>query len=295
MSAERPQTSVASARPSTVSAVIPTLNEAQNIGWVIGRLPACVDEVIVVDGRSTDGTIAAALRVRPDARIVREPAPGKGVALRAGFAQAQGDIIVMLDADGSMEPGEIVRYVAMLEAGYDLVKGSRFLPGGGTTDISRVRSLGNFALLVLANRIYGCAFTELCYGFMAFRRSALGRLSLTADGFEIEAQIVAHAIRAGLCVAEVPSFEAVRRSGTSNLRTFRDGTRILRGLVTERIYAWPPQEADAPRRRSLYGRRRQRATLDPAPALVAGRPPAPRAELDFEPTPDWRAPSVPGS
>ncbi len=226
-------------RERVVSAVIPALNEERNIGWVLSRLPDCVDEVLVVDGRSRDDTVGVALRTRPDARIVLEPTPGKGAALRSGFARARGDLIVMLDADGSMEPAEIVRYVALLDEGYELVKGSRFLPAGGTTDISRVRSWGNLALLALANRLYGCAFTELCYGFMGLRRSTLRRLALAADGFEIEAEIVTKALRAGLRIAEVPSFEAQRRSGASNLRTFRDGIRVLRQLVAVRVGARP--------------------------------------------------------
>src|SRR5438270_1440191 len=90
--------------PPTVSVVIPTLNEQRNIAWVLERLPRIVDEVIVVDGRSTDDTIFAALSTRPDARIVQERTPGKGAALRAGFEAASGDVIVMLDADGSMHP-----------------------------------------------------------------------------------------------------------------------------------------------------------------------------------------------
>jgi glycosyltransferase involved in cell wall biosynthesis len=243
--------SAAPGRHRTVSAVIPALNEERNIGWVLSRLPDCVDEVLVVDGRSTDDTIGMALRARPDAQIVRESTPGKGAALRSGFARAQGDLIVMLDADGSMEPAEIVRYAAMLDEGYELVKGSRFLPAGGTTDISRLRSWGNLALLALANGLYSCAFTELCYGFMGLRRSALRRLDLTADGFEIEAEIVTKALRAGLRIAEVPSFEAERRSGASHLRTFRDGSRVLRQLVTVRLRARPsyveqPEEELAP-------------------------------------------------
>src|SRR5882757_7984203 len=99
-------------RPSAVvSAVIPTLNEAKNIAWVLERIPDCVDELIIVDGCSTDDTIAVALQARPDARIVLESTPGKGSAIRAGFAEAHGDLIVMLDADGSMDPSEICRYL----------------------------------------------------------------------------------------------------------------------------------------------------------------------------------------
>jgi glycosyltransferase involved in cell wall biosynthesis len=230
---------------SSVTAVIPTLNEARNIQWVLNRLPGCTDELIIVDGRSTDDTVAVVREARPDARIVLEHRPGKGAALRAGFAQARGDLIVMLDADGSMDPGEICRYLHPLEHSYDLVKGSRFLKLGGTTDISRVRALGNFALLTMVNHLYDCRFTELCYGFMAFRREVLDRLRLDATGFEIETQIVVHALRAGLKIGEVPSFEAERRFGESNLRATRDGARVLRSLLAARLARWPE---DAPAR-----------------------------------------------
>jgi hypothetical protein len=217
----------------TVSVVIPTLDEERNIAWVLERLPP-VQEVIVVDGRSIDRTVEVARATWPGVRIVNERTPGKGAALRAGFSAAQGDVIVMMDADGSMHPAELTRYVALVAAGYDLVKGSRFLAGGGTADISRLRAAGNLALLGFANWLFYCEFTELCYGFMALRRTAVPQLRLTADGFEIEAQIVASALRQGLRVAEVPSFEAARRSGVSNLRTFRDGSRVLRELVRAR-------------------------------------------------------------
>lgn len=221
----------------TISVVIPTRNEARNIAWVLERMEPIVDELIIVDGLSTDGTVEIARSIRPDVVVVHHPIAGKGEAVRAGFAVATGDLVVMLDADGSMDPGEIQRFVEQLAAGHDFVKGSRFLPGGGTTDMTLLRRLGNAALVRLANVLMGTCYTELCYGFMAFRRSRLQELELTSSGFEIETELVLKCQRAGLAIAEVPSFESPRRHGTSNLSTFRDGWRVLRTLLRERFAA----------------------------------------------------------
>lgn len=218
-----------------VSLVIPALNEAQNIGWVLERVPALVDEVILVDGDSTDDTIAVSRRIRPNIRVIGQDRPGKGAALRAGFGAAYGDVIVMIDADRSMDPHEIERFVALIDDGYDLVKGSRFMHGGGTDDMERIRQLGNGALNGLVNVLFGAHFTDLCYGYAALRRSRLDDLALTADGFEIETEIVVRALRVGLRIAEVPSFEAPRAHGESNLHTWRDGRRVLRTLLHHRV------------------------------------------------------------
>jgi glycosyltransferase involved in cell wall biosynthesis len=217
----------------TVSVVIPTLNEAANIGWVLGRLPRIVDEVIVVDGLSTDGTVVAARAARPDVIVVTSARRGKGAALQAGFAAARGTFIVMLDADCSMDPAEIDRFVALLGRGVDLVKGSRFLPGAGTADITPLRRWGNGTLLAFVNHLYGVGFTDLCYGFIAFRRAALDALRIDAVGFEIETQIAVHAVCAGMRIEEVPSFEAERREGVSKLHPWRDGTRVLWTITRE--------------------------------------------------------------
>jgi glycosyltransferase involved in cell wall biosynthesis len=226
-----------------VSVVIPTKNEARNIGWVLERLPAFVSEVILVDA-STDDTVAAARATRPDVRIVHQERPGKGAALRAGFAAASGEFVVMLDADGSMDPAEIGLYIDRLRSDCDFVKGSRFVLGGGTRDMGFVRRAGNAALRSLVNVLYGRDFTDLCYGFCAFRRSGLRSLVLTADGFEIETEIIVRAVKARLRIDEVPSFEAPRRHGDSHLNTWRDGRRVLQTLLRERFAPDHPTEPE---------------------------------------------------
>jgi glycosyltransferase involved in cell wall biosynthesis len=230
---EPPQSGPASL---SISVVIPTKNEARNIAWVLARIEPIVDELIIVDGLSTDGTVEIVKALRPDAVVILHAIPGKGEAVRAGFAAATGDLVVMLDADGSMDPGEIQGFVEQLAAGHDVVKGSRFLPGGGTTDMTLLRRLGNQVFVRLSNALMGTRHTDLCYGYMAFRRSRLQQLRLTSSGFEIETELVRKSQRAGLASVELPSFESARRFGTSNLNTFRDGWRVLRLIGRYRFF-----------------------------------------------------------
>src|SRR5690348_18068444 len=165
-----------------VSVVIPALNEARNLPYVFDRLPAGIFEVILVDGASTDGTVEVARSLRPDVRVVQQTRRGKGNALACGFAACRGDIIVMIDADGSTDPREIPAFVAALLAGADYAKGSRFIEGGGSTDITRIRRAGNFGLNLLTNALNGTRFSDLCYGYNAFWRHCLPALSLDAHG-----------------------------------------------------------------------------------------------------------------
>ncbi|MEY2513521.1 MAG: hypothetical protein QOJ89_879 [bacterium] len=225
---------------STISVVIPAMNEERNIAWVLERLPAGIDEVILVDGDSVDATVEVSRAARPDIRVIGQEEPGKGAALRAGFACARGDIIVMIDADCSMDPAEIGRFLEPLRDGYDLVKGSRFAEGGGTTDMGRVRRCGNALLRGLTNILFGTRFTDLCYGYMAFRRNKLETLGLEANGFEIETEIVVRAVTSGLRVCEVASFEMPRAHGQSNLNAWRDGKRVLRVMLRHRLARRPP-------------------------------------------------------
>lgn len=232
----------------TVTAVVPTLNEAENLRWLLPRLSA-VDEVVVVDGASSDGTLDVVRRLRPDAVVIEQPPAGKGAAMRAGFHAATGDVIVSIDADGSMDPTEIDAFVALICCGFDVVKGSRYCVGGGSDDLTRIRRAGNLWLTRLANVLYGVRWTDLCYGYIALRRSVVDRLALRADGFEIETELCVNAITAGLRIAEVPSHEYDRRSGCSKLNAGRDGLRVLRTMLLGRRV--PPRPVPARRRTAL--------------------------------------------
>jgi len=235
----------------TLTVVIPTLNEVENIEPVLRQLSR-FDDVLLVDGMSTDGTVEVARQVRPDVRVLQRVPRGKGDALRAGFAAARGDVVVIMDADGSMDPGEVDVFMAMMAVGFDLVKGSRMACGGGSHDLTTIRLLGNAALCKLANVLFKTHWTDLCYGYLAFRRECLPKMALTATGFEIESQILGHAALAGLRIAEIPSVELPRIAGDSHLDARRDGTRILRAMLAARFA--PRARRSAVALRPLSGR-----------------------------------------
>lgn len=221
--------------------MIPTLNEAPNLPYVLPRLPCGIHEVIVVDGGSTDGTVAVARTLRPDVRIVTQVGHGKGDAMALGFAACSGDIVVTLDADGSTDPAEIPRFVAALSNGADFVKGSRFAQGGGSSDITRLRRVGNRILSGLVNSFYGTSYSDLCYGYNAFWKRCLPYLRVDCRGFEVETLINVRIAKAGLVVHEVPSYERNRISGASNLHVMRDGIRVLTTIGAERMAAARPR------------------------------------------------------
>ncbi|WP_018334301.1 glycosyltransferase family 2 protein [Actinomycetospora chiangmaiensis] len=233
----------------TLSVIVPARNEARNLEIVLPYLPADA-EIVLVDGHSTDDTVAVVRRLRPDAVVLTQTRRGKGNALACGFAAATGDVIVMFDADGSADPHEIPAFVAALVAGADVAKGTRFARVGdaeaGSEDITLLRNLGNAGLNGLANLALRTRYSDLCYGYNAFWRDVLEVLDLPAldlagpadrmvwgDGFEIETLLTCRFSLAGLEITEVASIERERIHGVSNLRTFADGLRVLRTLGRE--------------------------------------------------------------
>jgi Glycosyl transferase family 2 len=240
-----------------VSVVIPAMNEARNLPHVFALMPRTVHEVILVDGHSVDDTVAVARDLWPDVRVVAQNRIGKGNALACGFAAATGDIIAMIDADGSADPGEILTFVGALLNGADFAKGTRSGDGGGSEDLTRLRRAGNRALSALFNACYKTRYSDLCYGYNVFWRRHLPVLDLDSttaapdngdgrlwgDGFEIETLIHIRVAKSGLKVTEVPSFERSRIHGVSNLNVFSDGMRVVRTILKERRRARHPAVA----------------------------------------------------
>ncbi|MGW8432366.1 glycosyltransferase family 2 protein [Curtobacterium citreum] len=241
--------SVSPVRPADprVSVVIPARNEARNLEIILPKLPP-VHEVILVDGNSVDDTVATARRIMPGIRVVHQTRKGKGNALACGFEAVTGDVVVMFDADCSADPDEIPRFVQALRDGADVAKGTRYALGGGSDDITIVRSLGNRGLNLLCNVILGTRYSDLCYGYNAFWADTLPAIALLSstlpkpldgsmlwgDGFEIETVLTCRWSAAGLRIAEVPSHEKLRVHGASNLNAVTDGIRVLTSIVHER-------------------------------------------------------------
>ncbi len=234
-----------------ISLVIPTRNEERNISRVLDLIPEFVDEIIVVDGNSTDNTIEFARTHPRNPAIKVQRSKGKGAALSLGFQHASGDHIFIIDADGSMDPAEVHVMSLTLDLGSDVVKGSRYLPGGGSSDLTPFRSFGNKFLTKWANLLFHGSWTDLAYGYIGFKRDALHYLELEyldtkvpgalsrrgisyGQGFEIETLMCCRSLRRGLKVTEVPSWEGSRWEGDSNLVAIPDGIRALISLILER-------------------------------------------------------------
>jgi hypothetical protein len=219
----------------TVSVVIPAMNEEKNLPHLLPLIPDWVHEILLVDGNSTDRTIEVAQEICPRIRIVMQEGRGKGAALRMGFRSAKGNIIVMLDADGSMDPREIPSFVGALLAGADVVKGSRFVQGGGTTDMPFYRKVGNWALTTAANVLFKTSYTDITYGYNAAWNYTAPSLALEIDGWSHEIVNILRAARHGMKVVEVACFEHSRIAGVAKLHAFSAGWTILKQMVKERF------------------------------------------------------------
>ena len=223
----------------SVSLVIPAKNELASLPTVLADIPEYIDEVIVVDGHSDDGTLEYAQRHSRVNKVVRQRSKGKGAALSAGFANASKDLVVIIDADGSMDLGELHLFLAEFP-NCGIAKGSRYLTGGGSSDLTAFRSIGNRFLTGMANRFFHQDWTDLAYGYAVFDRNLFSHKAY-GQGFEIETLMFCRAARRGIRLVEVPSYEKDRIAGASNLRAIRDGIRVLIALFVEKARSIPKE------------------------------------------------------
>jgi glycosyltransferase involved in cell wall biosynthesis len=222
-----------------VTVIIPALNEEKNIAEVIQELKLTgFPNILVIDGNSNDKTARIAERL--GVTVICQNGKGKGDALRQAFNYngLNSNAVVIMDADGSMDPKEVFSFVKALEYGADLVKGSRFMTGGRSEDMTFIRRIGNSLFVLMSNLLCSTKYTDLCYGFAAFRKDALEKLypHLQSQNFEIETEIFIKARKLGLKVMEVPSVELRRKHGKSNLSAYKDGFRILKVIIHEVLH-----------------------------------------------------------
>lgn len=220
---------------ATVTVLICALNEEANLPRVLPRIPSWVDEVLLVDGHSTDDTVAVAQAHWPGIRVLQQPGKGKGDALRFGLTEASGDIIVTLDADGQTDPAELPRFVEAVRQGYDYAKGTRFRRPFSTSRALH-RIAGNWIITITFDLLFFRVYTDLCSGYNAFRRDAILALDFSqANGLADEPLMTSRIRKAGLRTTEVPHSDPPRMAGESKAPSWRQGYGAIKTIVRERF------------------------------------------------------------
>lgn len=212
------------------SVIIPAYDEEKTIVACITDAKQHADEVIVVVAKkSKDATFLLASKIAD--KCILDDGGGKGSALKIGVEQAQGEIIVFMDSDGSHDVADISRIIAPIVMGnYDLVVGSRAL--GGSDELHGtlsefVRNTGGALVMLCINYCFNVRFTDCENGFRAVKTQVFKSLDLKANGFDIEQEMFIKSIKNGFKVTEVPTHEYRRKWGASRLSIFKSGWRFL--------------------------------------------------------------------
>ena len=220
-----------------ISVILLAKNEEGNIEQVVEEAKKVADEVICIDGNSTDNT--ALLAEKSGAIVYKDSGKGKGDGVRLGLQKATGDILVLADADGSHNLKDVPKLVEPIKKGIaDVVIGSRLL--GGSDELhgsfsNYIRMVGAGFITLLVNLRFKTNLTDILNGFRAIKKSIVPSLNLKANGFDIEQELITSALKKGYKVTEVPSHEFKRKSGKSKLPTYK-GLKFLIRLIKDLFF-----------------------------------------------------------
>jgi glycosyltransferase involved in cell wall biosynthesis len=216
--------------------IIPCLNEEQGIEQVLRRTPSYVDQIIVVDNGSTDGTAQVAESL--GASVIREDVRGYGRSYKTGFSRATGDIIVTLDGDHSYPPDAISYLLeALLHLEADFLNASRF-PVRDRRAMSFKHKFGNLVLSLATSLLFFRWIRDSQSGMWVFRRRILANMVLQSDGMAFSEEIKIEALRTGVRFEEI-SIQYSSRLGEIKLNPWRDGIRNLAFLFRKRFLRGP--------------------------------------------------------
>lgn len=213
-----------------VSLLIPTKNEALSLERTIGEIPqGFVNEIIVSDGHSTDGTPEIAQKL--GCRTITQEGKGFGLGIISGLKHCTGDVIIIMDADGSQDPKDIPRLLEKIKEGYDIGWGSRYLQRRRSEDDTLIRYFGNKFFTFLSRLLHGIRVTDILYLFAAFKKEVFNSIKLESPGFEFCVELPIKAHKAGFKFGEVPCFERKRFADRTKVNDLVDGWKILLSIL----------------------------------------------------------------
>lgn len=216
-----------------VTLIAATWNEFEAASVVLPKIDqSVVDEIIVVDGGSTDGTVEFCKS--QGYTIFQQTAPGYGAAMKEAVKRSSGDIIIEFPPDGNSLPEKVADVVRKLEEGFDFVIASRYAPGAHSDDDDMLTGLGNWGFTFATNLLFTSSYTDVLVGFRGYRKAAYEKLAMTAPGLEWSIQMPIQFRKKRMRTADVPAIEPARIGGVRKMRPFKTGWRILKTLVRER-------------------------------------------------------------
>lgn len=214
-----------------VSVIAVALNEENSIKQILESIPKnAVDEILVVDGHSTDRTVEIARSL--GYRVIYQEGSGRGAAFRTGIKNTTGDVLIFLSTDGNERPADIRKLIEKINEGYDVVIASRF-GSGKSRDLTLVRDFGNRLFTFLCNMAGGTGINDSQNGFRAVTRESVEKMNIEADSFDFETEVTVKAGKLGLSMTTVPTIENARAYGKSRLKAYKDGFIILRRIIKE--------------------------------------------------------------